>query len=141
VLASRPGSPEVGGLLTPILSPVLRPCVRQELRMGWRFRKVVRVGPLRTWLSRSGIGYSWGFPGFRIGVAANGTRYLTLGIPGTGVYFIKYFPKTPSRAQPNSSFTQSAGSAHLPPPNQSSAARPPSSGPGSIPWWRQKNLP
>src|SRR5438552_1734124 len=42
------------------------------------------VGPFRWSLSKGGIGYSWGFPGFRIGRAATGCRYVSIGIPGTG---------------------------------------------------------
>lgn len=34
---------------------------------------------------------SWGIQGFRVGVSANGKKYITLGIPGTGIYFTKYF--------------------------------------------------
>ena len=49
------------------------------------------MGPIRTTLSKGGVGMSWGIPGFRIGVSANGRKYLTIGIPGTGIYFTKYF--------------------------------------------------
>jgi hypothetical protein len=58
-----------------------------EPTMPWRFRRIVRAGPMRGWISRSGLGFSFGFPGFRIGVAADGKRYYSIGIPGTGLYF------------------------------------------------------
>lgn len=115
--------------------------------MPWRFRKIVRLGPLRGWLSRTGIGYSWGFPGFRIGVAADGRRYFSIGFPGTGLYFYKFFRRS------------SKGRAPVAPPSPGSALRPPTphpplpspstptqatSGPSQAsqqPWWKQKNLP
>lgn len=53
--------------------------------MGFYFRKSVRVGPFRVNLSKSGIGYSVGLPGFRKGVTARGHRYTTFNIPGTGI--------------------------------------------------------
>lgn len=118
--------------------------------MPWRFRKVFRAGPFRWWLCRSGIGYSWGIPGFRVGVAANGVRYLSIGIPGTGLYFIKYFSRSrpgfapissktsgqlgpggiqgPVQQLPSSLHSTSSSSTNVPQPSQ-------------IPWWRQKNLP
>lgn len=40
-------------------------------------------------MSRSGVGWSWGIPGFRIGKSADGTTWISVGIPGTGLYFTK----------------------------------------------------
>lgn len=95
--------------------------------MGWRFRKIFQSGPIRwTWTKR-GIGYSWGVPGFRIGVTPSGDRYFSVGIPGTGLYFIKYFGKGK-------------------PPSAAPPSLPPSPGGGTIggtrptPWWKQKGL-
>lgn len=42
--------------------------------MAWNFPKILRLGPLRGTLARSGLGYSWGLPGLRIGITANGRR-------------------------------------------------------------------
>ncbi len=53
--------------------------------MGFYYRKSVRMGPFRLNLSKSGIGYSVGGPGFRTGVSGRGRRYTTFGLPGTGV--------------------------------------------------------
>jgi hypothetical protein len=53
--------------------------------MGFYYRKSVRLGPFRVNLSKSGIGYSVGGPGFRTGVSSRGKRYTTFSIPGTGV--------------------------------------------------------
>ena len=43
--------------------------------------------------SKKGIGTSFGFLGFRIGVSPEGKSYFSFGIPGTGLYYIKYFTK------------------------------------------------
>src|SRR5947209_8258371 len=94
--------------------------------MGWRFRKTFRAGPLRWTLTKRGIGYSWGVPGFRVGIAPNGDRYFSVGIPGTGLYFIKYFGKrkSPSAAPPSLPPSPSGGTI---------GTRP-------TPWWKQKGL-
>ncbi len=58
--------------------------------MGWRWRKVFNLGGgFRSIMSRRGIGWSWGFPGFRIGIGADGSTWVSVGIPGTGLYFTK----------------------------------------------------
>ena len=58
--------------------------------MGWRFRKVFSRGPLRLILSRRGVGWSWGIPDLRYGVSPDGRRYVSVGFPGFGLYWIKY---------------------------------------------------
>jgi hypothetical protein len=58
--------------------------------MGWRWRRSENFGPFRVNASRSGIGTSWGVPGFRIGKNAHGHRYIVLGLPGTGLSWMKY---------------------------------------------------
>lgn len=98
--------------------------------MGWRFRKIFRLGGgFRTTLSRGGVGMSWGIPGLRFGVSPTGRKYVSIGIPMTGIYFIKYFTtdKTnnlpPNTQQP---FIQS-------PPSQQQQT--PTS---NVPWWKQR---
>lgn len=59
--------------------------------MGFRFRKVFNAGPVRANCSGRGMGYSIGFPGFRLGITADGRRYVSVGIPGTGLYYQHYF--------------------------------------------------
>ncbi len=54
--------------------------------MSWNWRKGLRFGPLRINLSKSGIGYSLGVPGYRIGTNAKGKKYQQVSIPGTGIY-------------------------------------------------------
>lgn len=55
------------------------------------FRKSIGAGPFRVNLSRSGVGYSVGAKGFRVGQSARGRRYTSFGIPGTGVRVSKSF--------------------------------------------------
>ena len=40
-------------------------------------------------MSRAGVGWSWGIPGLRIGKGADGSTWISVGIPGTGLYFTK----------------------------------------------------
>jgi len=74
--------------------------------MGWRLRRVLKAGPFRGTLSKSGIGWSVGIPGFRVGVSAIGQKYISVGFPGLGIYWIKYFgprrglPSVPPQQQP-----------------------------------------
>lgn len=62
--------------------------------MGWRFRRNIRLGPLRFNLSKSGIGASLGIPGFRVGKDAKGRTYQQTSLPGTGIYRRDYLDPT-----------------------------------------------
>lgn len=54
--------------------------------MGWRFRKSIDVlGLFRINFSKSGIGFSYGVPGYRVTKTANGRTRKTVSIPGTGI--------------------------------------------------------
>jgi hypothetical protein len=95
-------------------------------------------------LTKKGIGGSWGIPGLRFGISPSGQRYFSTGIPGTGLYYIKYFPTQTQQSQPTNQ-NQSA----FPKPNQHPIQsqpviqKPPiPSQPvqNQIPWWRQKDL-
>lgn len=57
--------------------------------MGFRFRKSFKVGPVRATVSKSGISTSFGVKGARITKKANGNTMSTLGIPGTGISYVK----------------------------------------------------
>jgi hypothetical protein len=59
--------------------------------MAWRWRKTKNFGPVRTTVSKNGLGSSFGFLGFRFGVSPNGKKFWSFGIPGTGLYYIKYY--------------------------------------------------
>lgn len=57
--------------------------------MGFRLRKSIKLGGgLRINLSKSGIGYSWGVPGFRITKTAKGKIRKTYSIPGIGMSYV-----------------------------------------------------
>ena len=59
--------------------------------MGWRFRKVIGSRGYRATITKKGVGFSWGIPGFHFGITPTGQYYLSFGIRGTGLYWIKYF--------------------------------------------------
>jgi hypothetical protein len=79
--------------------------------MPWIWRKIFRFGPFRSTLSNRGWGWSFGLSFIRYGVGPSGTPYVSIGIPGTGLYFTKFLkqgtiPKplstsTPQAPQPN----------------------------------------
>jgi hypothetical protein len=95
----------------------------------WRFRKVFNLGRFRTSLSKKGIGYSYGFFGFRFGVSPSGSKYISFGIPGTGLYFIKYLNSNSQNSIPqhNNQATQ-----NLLTNNPKSTQK--------VEWWKQKGL-
>lgn len=54
--------------------------------MGLRYRKSINAGlGFRVNISKSGVGYSWGVPGYRITKTAAGKTRRTASIPGTGI--------------------------------------------------------
>ena len=57
--------------------------------MGFRMRKSINLGGgFKINLSKSGIGYSWGVPGYRITKTAKGATRRTYSIPGTGLSYV-----------------------------------------------------
>lgn len=57
--------------------------------MGFRMRKSINLGGgFRVNISKSGIGYSWGIPGYRITKTATGRTRKTYSIPGTGLSYV-----------------------------------------------------
>src|SRR3954451_24090056 len=69
-------------------------------RMGWSYRKSIRAGPLRVNVSKSGVGYSVGSTGFRVGRDAKGRAYRSISIPHTGIYKREYYSKPASLPSP-----------------------------------------
>ena len=57
--------------------------------MAFYYRKSVNLGPFRLNLSKSGLGYSVGGRGFRVGTTARGKKYTSFSIPGTGIGYRK----------------------------------------------------
>jgi hypothetical protein len=60
--------------------------------MGWSFRRSKSFGLFKLNFSKSGLGFSFGVPGARVGVNSKGKKYLRGGIPGTGVYYQSSLP-------------------------------------------------
>jgi uncharacterized protein YegL len=58
--------------------------------MGWRWRKGFRMGPIRTTLSPSGVGWSLGGRWLRCGMSALGRPYVSASVPGTGLSYHQY---------------------------------------------------
>lgn len=77
--------------------------------MGWYLRKSIGFGPFRVNLSKSGIGYSFGVRGARIGANSRGT-YIRMG--RGSVYYQKYLhtnsgqPSQPAPLQPQPAVSQ-----------------------------------
>jgi hypothetical protein len=61
--------------------------------MGLRLWKSFRLSPVRLNLSTRGLGASWGIPGLRYGISADGRHYILVGFPGSGFYFMHYIKK------------------------------------------------
>jgi hypothetical protein len=59
--------------------------------MAWRYRKSKNIGPFKATISKNGVRTSFGFFGFRFGVSPDCRKYWSFGIPGTGLYYIKYY--------------------------------------------------
>ncbi len=58
--------------------------------MSWRWRKILRNGPVTTTVSSKGVGWSFGVRGLRYGISPAGKRYISVGVPGLGLYWTKY---------------------------------------------------
>lgn len=115
--------------------------------MGLNYRKRIRFGPFRINLSRSGIGTSWGIPGFRITHSSTGRRYLTLSLPGTGLSWRKTLDRSrritrlQNRAAPIPprpvQVTQPPPVLPGPPTPSGTSAPPLING---MPWWKQAGV-
>lgn len=71
--------------------------------MGFRFRKSINLGGgFKINLSKSGVGYSWGTKGFRVGKSASGRTRRTYSIPGTGISYVEEGRSRTNRAQQRS---------------------------------------
>ena len=82
---------------------------------------------------------SLGIPGFRFGVSANGRKYITLGIPGTGFFFTKFFnhQQQLQSNQPTKTQKQQQQPTIQQPFQQNNSQ---TLNQKEIPWWKQKNL-
>lgn len=72
--------------------------------MVWSYRRSIKIAPgVRLNLSKRGLGYSVGVPGFRITKSANGRISQTKSIPGTGLYERKTISSPKKRLSKNDS--------------------------------------
>jgi Protein of unknown function (DUF4236) len=90
--------------------------------MPWLWRKVFSFGPARVTLSNRGWGWSLGLPFLRYGIGPSGARYISIGLPGTGLYFTKILGRglgsfgrslSPQVTQQNPNTSSSAIVSHL----------------------------
>lgn len=76
--------------------------------MSWRFRRSISLGKgVRINVSKSGIGFSVGKRGARIGIGPCGA-YTSFEIPGSGLYTINYLNKKKKQvsSSPNTQINQ-----------------------------------
>lgn len=98
--------------------------------MSWRFRKFFNLGPLRFALSKRGVGSSIGIPGLRVGKSADGRMYISIGIPGTGIYMQKYLSRvTDESSAPEITESKTASNPKTEPDAMS-----------TVRWWRQEEF-
>lgn len=70
--------------------------------MGFKYRKSINLGGgFRINVSKSGIGYSWGYRGYRVTKTAKGTIRKTVSLPGTGISFVDESNKVRKNPQSN----------------------------------------
>lgn len=73
--------------------------------MGFKFRKSIKMGPVRVNLSKSGVSTSVGGKGARVSLSSKGKARATVGIPGTGISYSKslgHKKKSPSAEKTSS---------------------------------------
>ena len=88
--------------------------------MGFRFRKSINLGGgFRINLSKSGVGYSWGVPGYRVTRTAGGKRRKTYSIPGTGLSYSETIG--PRNSGSNGGNSNSNRNNYVPQPQNNSA--------------------
>jgi len=87
--------------------------------MGIRFRKSVNLGcGFRVNVSKSGISYSWGLPGYRITKTAKGKTRKTYSVPGTGLSYVDESPKRTNKTVRKNSPQSSPSYVSEPTPTQ-----------------------
>lgn len=74
--------------------------------MGWNFRRSVSIGPFRMNFSKSGIGYSVGMRGLRLGRDAKGRKYSSVSVPHTGIYRRDYYSSPKQQVVPQQQLPQ-----------------------------------
>ena len=95
--------------------------------MSWRIFKRFRLGAgVNANLSSSGLGWSWGIPGFRVGVSGAGRKWISFGLPGTGLYFYKTIGyRSGGNTGTNPSSHEPVDEAFIETDNDTNASKPP----------------
>ncbi|WP_289169424.1 DUF4236 domain-containing protein [uncultured Pseudoalteromonas sp.] len=71
--------------------------------MSFRWSKSIRLfRNFRLNHSLNGLGWSWGFSILRYGVSADGKRWVSIGIQGTGLRYYKSFKQSKYKNNSNS---------------------------------------
>lgn len=96
------------------------------------------MGPFRTTVSTRGVGWSVGIPGFRYGISPTGRRYISVGIPGTGLYGIKYLDR--DNGAPVGPMPTVPPQSHPMQPLPTIPPSPASPQPSRFKWWQQKGI-
>lgn len=84
-------------------------CAAREMDVSWRFQKSIKVGPFRINLSKSGVGYSVGTRGLRLGRDAKGRNYTNVSIPGTGISNRTYHQSSSAKQQTHRPIVKTTG--------------------------------
>ena len=83
--------------------------------MGLRFRKSVSLFPgVRLNFGKTGMSVSAGVPGFRKTIHTSGKVTTSVGIPGTGIYYVDTKNPNSQRKRSNSRSTQQAEQTYIP---------------------------
>ena len=83
--------------------------------MGLRFRKSVSLFPgVRLNFGKTGMSVSAGVPGFRKTIHTSGKVTTSVGIPGTGIYYVDTKNPNSQRKRSNSRSTQQAAQTYIP---------------------------
>ena len=59
-----------------------------------RFRRTFKLLPgVKLHLGKKGVGISFGTRGFHVGIRNDGRKYISAGLPGTGIYAMQELGK------------------------------------------------
>lgn len=82
--------------------------------MGLRFRKSFNFGGARINVSKKGVGGSIGVKGARVTAKAGGGTRSTVGIPNTGISYVKESGKGKNKSSGNEATQSSSNRNHFP---------------------------
>lgn len=66
--------------------------------MAFRFRRTIKIAPgIKFSIGKKSVGVSAGIKGLHVGTNTSKGSYISGGVPGTGVYGVKYLDKNTSQ--------------------------------------------